>query len=131
VQPNIRFKKLDKRFWANVRTISESLGYTDRKAKQVRVYTLDEMIAAMNKIGLGSNHLVNHDASPTELAILLHEYFAYRADILNLYVEPRLMTAERAGDVFNQMRAQVSSTRPTPMNKQKGKRKSLPFLLES
>lgn len=128
MQPNSRFKKLDKRFWANVRTISETLGYTDRKAKQVRVYTLAEMISAMNKIGLGSSHLINQDGSPTELAILLQEYFIYRADMLNLYVEPRLMTVERAASVFETLRTQFNPARPVPMNKQKGDKKTSAFL---
>jgi hypothetical protein len=57
MQPDPQFKYLDKRFWANVRTISEALGYTNRQTRQIKIYTLGEMAQAMLTIGLGIGHL--------------------------------------------------------------------------
>ncbi|MBC7814093.1 MAG: hypothetical protein H7175_23265 [Burkholderiales bacterium] len=128
MQPHERFKKLDKRFWANVRTISQALGYTAKKTRQVRVYTIAEMATAMNMVGLGAEHLIKSDNSPTEFGTLLHHYFSYRADVLNTYVEPRLMDVERATLVFGTLRTELNSTRFIPMNKQTGTKKTPAFL---
>ena len=47
-----RFSGLDPTFWANVRSISETLGYAQRRTKKIRVYSLAEMIDAMLTLGL-------------------------------------------------------------------------------
>ncbi len=44
MKPDRRFTQLDKRFWANVRSISEKLGYTARRTKKIKVYDLDEVL---------------------------------------------------------------------------------------
>jgi len=128
MQPDPRFKKLDKRFWANVRTISEALGYTNRQTRQIKVYTLAEMTRAMLTAGLGIMHLVGTDDVPTELGKALHAYFEYRADVLNRYVEPRLMDVDRAAKTFEILRKSLAASRPVPMNKQKGEKKAPAFL---
>lgn len=128
MQPDPRFRYLDKRFWANVRTISEALGYTNRQTKQIKIHTLSEMAQAMLTVGLGIDHLVRDAEIPTELGKTLHAYFEYRADVLNTYVEPRLMDVDRAVRVFEKLRKTLTSTRPVPLNKQKGDKKAPAFL---
>jgi len=56
------FKQSDKRFWANVRTIGQTLGYTTQS--QVRAYTFDDFKNAMEKSGLGTGHLTATDMQP-------------------------------------------------------------------
>ncbi len=50
------------------------------------------------------------------------EYFNFRGDILNTYVEPRLMDVDRAKAVFEQILANWPTTRKIPMNKQKAEK---------
>lgn len=114
-----RFQGQAKSFWANVRSIGQALGYTDRKTKQVKVYSLKQMSAAMKKVDLGNSHLVGPDG-PTALALLLEEYFKYRAEALNDYVRPRLMDADEARALFGALKSQLAPKCPLPDNKQKG-----------
>jgi hypothetical protein len=127
MQPNPIFSNLDKKFWANVRTISEALGYTNRQTKQIKIYETSEIMQALLNVGLGTAHLAKDDM-PTELGKLLHAYFEYRANVLNTYVGPRLMDVERAITVFTEVQSALKSARPIPMNKQKGEKKAPAFL---
>jgi hypothetical protein len=114
-----RFLNESKAFWANVRTISQHLGYTDRKTRNVRVHAVAEMAQAMRELGLGSTHLIR-DGQATELGQKLHDYFAFRAKVLNEYVQPRLMDVDRAREVYHDIARQHTGSCPLPYNKQKG-----------
>lgn len=126
MQANPTYKSHSKEFWANVRIVGQEIGYT-RKG-QVRQYDLQDLQRAMQKTGLGVAHLVGQDGEPTKLATDLIEYFTYRADILNNFVEHRLMDAERAQAVFDQLYTTHQPTCPIPMNKQSGDKKKVSFL---
>ena len=128
MKANTRFSGLDPVFWANVRSISETLGYTERRTKMIRVYLLDNMIEAMQTVGLGYGHLVDKNGNSTAFAKDLHDYFKHRAQALNKYVEPRLMDANRARKTFEKLRSQLSPSCPLPMNKQKGAMREHSFL---
>jgi hypothetical protein len=128
MQANPLFSRLDKTFWANVRSISEALGYTNRHTQQIKIYSVSEMMTAMSNIGLGTAHLATTANHPTELGNLLRAYFEYRADVLNTYIEPRLMDVQRAATVFAEVRSNSPSNRPVPMNKQKGDKKAPAYL---
>ena len=127
MQPNRAFANLDKTFWANVRSISEALGYTNRETKQIKVYSIAEMQQAMVNIGLDTRHLMM-DGAVTSLGQTLHAYFEYRASVLNNYVEPRLMDAGQAVQLFAELEKDLHTTRAIPMNKQKGDKKAPAYL---
>jgi hypothetical protein len=122
-----RFLGQPKPFWANVRTISQEIGYTSRKTGQVRVYSIEEMAAAMTSARLGVGHLTGVRGT-TELGRTLAVYFEYRADVLNRYVEPRLMDVEAARTEFEGLKGRLNPSCPIPNNKQKGE-KAGPALL--
>ncbi len=122
-----RFRGQSKPFWANVRTISQELGYTKRRSKQVRVYSIAEMASAMTALGLGVKHLTGK-AGTTDLGRKLEAYFQYRADVLNTYVQPRLMDVDEARALFESLKAKLNPKCPLPLNKQKGE-KAGPALL--
>jgi hypothetical protein len=130
MKPETSFHAQDKVFWAHVRTISETIGYTAGRgsSSRVRVYTQDEMIHGMRKASLTTHHLHNHDGDPTLLATTLQAYFAYRARQLNDYVKPRLMDKVRAEAVFNDLHNQYQPTRPVPMNRQSGEKRRPMYL---
>jgi hypothetical protein len=126
------FVNRPKEFWAHVRLLSQEIGYVERVKRQkgvkgqtgpIKVPTLAELKAALESLGLRSDHLVDPGAKPTQLARDLLDYFDYRARILNGYVQPRLMTAEQARHLFNKLRKQLKAKREPPKNKQTGKKK--------
>jgi hypothetical protein len=77
------------------------------------------MAAAMKSLGLTADHLTGSDG-PTKLGATLEAYFAHRADVLNNFVEPRLMNAESAKKLFEELYATRQPRCPIPKNKQKG-----------
>lgn len=122
MKANPIFLNQPKSFWANVRSLSEQLGYT--KGGQVTVPTFEEMKSGLEALTLGSLHIVDENGSPTELGQTLLAYFQYRADELNQYVRIRLMDVKRASKTFNQLQKKLKPTCPIPMNKQKGPMKA-------
>ena len=124
MKPDTRFLRLPKTFWANVRTISQEVGYTVRGRGAIKIPTIDEMLAALDKIGLQQRHIVGATGKPKRLGRNLQDYFAYRAHVLNTYVEPRLMDAKRARKVFRRLKSELRPTCPLPMNKQKGEKRA-------
>ncbi len=124
MKPNPRFLEQTGVFWSNVRLISQLNGYTDRKTGQVKNPSLADMKSALQKIGLHGNHLVDQYNVATSFGQMLSEYFQHRANVLNSFVEPRLMDAQRAKDLFESLHSQLSPTCPIPMNKQKGEKRA-------
>jgi len=125
MKPDHRFLNLPKPFWANVRTIGQAVGYTVRGEGRIRAPSLGEICREYAKIGLSSCHLA--DGRTGELRPLgktLLDYFNYRARMLNEFVEPRLMDANRAKTEFRTLRSKLHPGCPLPMNKQKGQKRA-------
>ena len=126
--PDPRFLRQPPTFWANVRTIGQAVGYTVRGEGQIKVPTLKEIADAYKKLGLRHAHILDSQGSLTTTGRTLLDYFAFRAENLNTYVEPRLLNAAKARTLFKDHRARLKPTCPLPMNKQKGKKKAPAFL---
>lgn len=117
-----------KNFWANVRIISEKNGYTVRGKGQIKVPAADEVVSTLSKLGLGTSHICNQNGKLTPMGSLLIDYFKFRADKLNREVEPNLMDANAARDLFDRKRDELKPSCPLPMNKQKGTKKAHAYL---
>ena len=127
MKPNNQFVNQPKQFWANVRTISEEVGYTVRKGPdrgQVKVPSPLVMKTALQNRNLDSSHIVDERGQLTPFGKLLSDYYKHRAHVLNTYVEPRLMDVERAKQTFEELYEQLNPSCPIPMNKQKGEKKA-------
>ena len=127
MKPDPRFQAQPKSFWAHVRSVSQKVGYTDRKIKGIRVPTVEETTDALSRLGLSSSHIVS-DGVVTDFGRLLHDYFAYRSEQLNLFVEPRLMDQHRAEREFKKLMKKHNPKCPLPMNKQKAAMRNYAFL---
>ncbi len=123
-----QYSTQDRTFWANVRTISQQLGYTDRITKQIKTYTIEDIKSAMHRTGLSSEHLIDENNNISFLGNTLVDYFIYRAHVLNEYAKPRLMTLQQAQELFHKLQHDYNPTVPTPMNKQTGDKKKIAFL---
>lgn len=124
---NDTFKGLDKGFWAHVRSLSQTLGYTARGTGTIKVPTFSEILAGMKKLGLLSDHLAQK-GKPTEFAESLMAYFAYRADILNNTVQHQLMDKVAAKAMYERLLSAQEYKLAATMNKQKGEKKQVAYL---
>ena len=128
MKPDVRFQKLPKHFWANVRTISQQIGYTVRGAGEIKVPAIAEIIQALGELNLNTKHIIDSEGRPTDFGQLLLAYFQHRGKVLNHFVEPRLMDAKQAKREFENLKRKLRPKCPLPMNKQKGKMKAPAFL---
>lgn len=127
MRPDDRFVNEPKSFWANVRTVSQTGGYTVRRQGSIKVFSVDEIAVILRGAGLSDGHVIR-GGEPTPLGQKLADYFAYRADILKAYVEPRLMDVDRARTVFDTLHERLAPTCPLPLNKQKGEKAGHAYL---
>lgn len=95
--------KADKRFlgqpldfWANIKLISQKGGYTDRKTKQIKAHTLEEIKSAYESNQLDHSRVINANNNFTEFGKLIHSYLQHRSDSLRLHIEPNLMKLAEA-----------------------------------
>lgn len=121
---NQLFLNQPKQFWAYVRSISQTVGYTVRGQGQIKIPSVEEMTKALTGLGLDASRLHGADGEPTQLGRTLGAYYAYRADALNNSVEPSLMTVDRARELFTEFKERLNYSGPIPMNKQKGDKKA-------
>jgi hypothetical protein len=128
MKPIPRFGGLDKEFWAHVRAVSESVGYTSRQDSRIKVPGRTEIGAALSKRKLETTHILTTSGKPTALARLLEDYFVERARVLNSVVEPQLMDSEEAKALFDELRRELKPSCPLPMNKQTGDKKTNAYL---
>jgi hypothetical protein len=127
MKANREFANLPKSFWGSVRSVSQKVGYSIRGQNLVKVPTIIEIGQAFEDLHLDPSAIVK-DGEETQLAKQLTAYFEYRADILNTYVEPRLMNVERAKNEYQKLYNTLKPTCPIPMNKQKGDKQKIAYL---
>lgn len=135
MKPEPRFLKQPKHFWANVRSISQEVGYTTRKSKKngvsagkLKVPTLAEIRMAFSAIDITTDHIADANDKLTPLGKTLLDYFAFRADVLHKDVEPRLMDAVQAKKAYEDLRAKLRSDCAVVWNKQKAAKKAPAYL---
>jgi hypothetical protein len=129
--PDNRFLRQPKRFWANVRLLSEHIGYTQRSREgkgKIKIPTLVEVVDALTELGLSADHLFTSEAKPTPTGETLLAYFGHRANMLNREASKNLMNAVEAKTEFERLRKRLQPRCPIPMNKQKGDKKAPAFL---
>lgn len=128
MKPDPQFLAQTKEFWANVRTISQEVGYTQRGQGTIKVPTLAEVRAALAALTLGSRHIASPADKLTPLGEALLAYFAFRARVLNDTVQRQLMDKADAEQEFNRLKRTLKPTCPLPLNKQKGEKRNYAFL---
>lgn len=123
-----RFIRQPLRFWANVRAISETFGYTVGRGKpgagSVSVPGPDDMSSALKARGLGDRHIRGSSGELTQLGADLHVYFEHRAEVLNGRVRNSLMDVARAKREFDRLKEELDPSCLLPMNKQKKEKKA-------
>ncbi|HTQ77878.1 MAG TPA: hypothetical protein VMI15_07625 [Burkholderiales bacterium] len=85
------------------------------------------MRSALHELNLNPDS-VGTDRGPTVLGATLRDYFSHRANVLEKFVEPRLMDVENAKALFEKLREELKPKCPLPLNKQKGTKKAPAYL---
>lgn len=127
MQPNPAYLYLPPEFWADVRCISQAVGYTVRGEGTIKVPAAAEISTRYQALGLDARHLTD-GRSLTDLGERVVGYFEYRADRLNNYVRHQLMNADDARTEFDALVAKHEPTAPLPYNKQKGDKRQYALL---
>lgn len=125
MKPIPRFLNKPKSFWASVRSLSQHIGYS--KKNKLLAPSIEQMRDAFDDLGLDSKAL-NRRRENLTLADELSEYFLERAEILATYVEPRLMDAKQARQLFEELKTELRPNCPLPLNKQKGEKRAHAYL---
>ena len=129
MQADNRFRKQPREFWAQVKLLSEELGYSSRGGDAaLRRYSLLDLHSAYTKRGLSAQHL-GTASSPTSEAQLLVDYLNFRAESLETLVKPNLMNREQAKAEFERIHDAFPTAQcKLPMNKQKDEKKHYSYL---
>ena len=123
-----RFLSQPKEFWANVRTISQEVGYTERGKDSIKIPSLESIREEFSRLGLSTAHIADPDNTLTEFGQCLLDYFTFRATILNEVVRHHFMKKDSAHVEFKRLKKQLKPKCPLPMNKQKAEKKNYAFL---
>lgn len=123
-----RFLRQSKEFWANIRTISQEVGYTRRGKDAILVPALEEIEKAFSRLSLSTSHIADKRGKLTTFGATLRDYFIFRATVLNGHVRSNLMNKDAAETLFNDLRTRLNPRCPLPMNKQKGEKRNYAFL---
>lgn len=128
MKPNNKFTNLPKSFWASIRLISQEVGYTNKSTGQIKTPSSDEIQSKLANLEIDFLRLQSQKAGAGRFGDIFHDYFVYRADVINTIVEPNLMNVADAQKLFNKYYKTLKPTCPLPMNKQKGEMKTPAYL---
>ncbi len=123
---NKEYLKQSKSFWAQVKLVSMTLGYS--RIDEISVYDIDQIVDCLKAHGLSTLHLINAQGEITTEGKLLVSYFKYRSQTLKKIAQPNLMDREAAKAVFEKLSATFVPKIPTPFNKQKGDKRHPAYL---
>lgn len=122
----MKFQKLPRNFWAQVKLVSMTLGYS--KGEEIKKYTIDEIVDGLKFNDLETDHLITESGKITKDGKLLIDYFEFRANALKSVVEPNLMDRETAKAEFTKLEKNLKSKIPIPFNKQKAEKRHPAYL---
>ena len=126
MQANPIYLSKDRKFWAQVKLVSQLAGYTDRKTKTIKKFTFLEIQVALQGDGI-STEWMGTLQNPSQEAKDLISYSEYRSEVLTNEVQHNLMNLEQAKALFYSLKSQHNPTCPIPMNKQSGAMKDFNF----
>lgn len=122
-----KFQNKPNEFWANVKLLSQHIGYTERSTKLIKIPTVDQILEAYKDLNLSTKYLLTKTNKPSIFLIELIEYFKLRADLLNNQAKNDLLNKDSAKKEFNKLLKSSKPQCPLPMNKQKGKKKTYAY----
>ncbi len=123
MKPEPRFLSQPKDFWANVRLVTQEVGYTERRTGRIKIPTAADIRKCFHTLSLDVGRICTAGDTLADFGANLIDYFHFRAEVINDSAKPFLMDAAEARRQFQLLRARLRPKCPIPMNKQKGKKK--------
>ena len=153
MKPDSTFGNQPASFWADIRQISQSVGYTQKAVKakagqpatrrgaaipdraaipaQIKVPLPEEIKTAYTRLGLKWTHMFDADTlDPSQYGRLILNYFVYRAELLNR-AKDFLMDKFEAETEYMKLREGLGAVFPDalfPENKQGNEKKKIAYL---
>ncbi|MCE5208321.1 MAG: hypothetical protein LLG42_08420 [Chloroflexi bacterium] len=124
MKPNNEFINLSINFWADVRVISQEIGYS--KNNLAYAASVEQILKLYNEKGFQTDHIIQND-SLTGYGSTLLSYLHYRKEVLNSQVQNYLMDKDEAVKRFNELFERYNPKIPIPKNKQKKEKAGLAF----
>jgi hypothetical protein len=129
MKPFTEFSEKDQSFWANIKLISETIGYSDKKTRKLKRYTIKDIISAFEDRKISCDHLYEKKTSATtELGKDILLYLNKRSETIERDVQPNLMDRAEAKKEFDTIQKGQNHSCHLPMNKQKGAKKHHMFM---
>jgi hypothetical protein len=125
--PNPKYQNKPLEFWANIKLLSQHIGYTDRNTTLIKIPKYSEILSTYDGLNLSKEKLLLKDNTPSAYMKSIVGYFKYRGDILNSSVKNLLMNQKEAKKEFKLLLNKLTPFCPLPMNKQKGKMREHAF----
>lgn len=125
MKANSKFINLGNDFWGYIRLLSDKLHYSKK-------INGTSQILAHSKCEIEEYLKTNNISITPQTLDLVVEYFKYRKDVLENYVELQLMDVEESQQRYNRLKQEFVSKygsphSPEPLNKQKGKKRNVAF----
>ncbi len=103
MKPFPKFPSEDQSFWANVKLISETIGYSDKSKERLKRYSIGEFVSAFKSRGVAYDHIYDEkNMIPTTLGKELQSYLNQRSIIIETFILPNLMDRAEAKEEFDQ-----------------------------
>ena len=129
MKPFPEFSDKDQSFWANIKLISETIGYSERKTKKLRRYAINDVVLAFKSRKIAFDHVYEKASMmPTDLGKEILAYLNRRSKTLEDYVQPNLMDRAEAMKEFDAIRDRANHSCYLAMNKQKGEKKHYMYM---
>ena len=122
-----RFLGLPLDFWAYVKALSESLGYSGPD-RDLRRYEPSEILGWVEEWELSVDVLSRPIGDGATYLGLLESYLNYRAEVLEGSARPNLMNEGEARAAFRGLKKELRPKCLLPLNKQKGKKRHEAYL---
>jgi hypothetical protein len=127
MEANSLFSRQANNFWAYIKLISETVGYSTRGSKYLRSYSKEDLTQAFLKRSLSAEKIIFNEQL-TSFGQAIIDYLNFRATVLEQVARPNLMNREQARTVFEQLRAELQPQCVLPMNKQSGEKRHYAYL---
>jgi hypothetical protein len=129
MKPFAEFCNRDQSFWANIKLISQSVGYSEKGTEKLKRYTIQDIASAFSGRKIPFDHLYDDRTMiPTELGKDILSYLNRRSNIITGEAKPNLMDREEAKREFERVRTSVMHTCYLPMNKQKREKRHYMYM---
>lgn len=124
MKPFTEFLGKDQSFWSNVKLVSETVGYSDRRTEKLKRYSIENIISAFKSRRITYAHVYSERSMvPTDLGKDLLLYLNKRSYAIENIAYPNLMDRSEARKEFEAIRERLLPSCHLPMNKQKGEKK--------